>query len=515
MSVQKKKLLLIGLDGAIPGVLRKFLKEGILPNFASIMKGGSFVEVLPSPPCDTPTNWTTIVTGAWTGTHGATGFNVHLPGESLSAPVSCSFDTRLCGAEYLWNVAEREGFKCLLYDYPPSRPPTLKNGIVLGGWFTEKKVGGGVGTFHGNEFEQQPPFPERIADILKDAEDILRTEQPAPKGFEGKIADVLDSQEMSLKRFVKTISFLKEREEWDYLFCHLHVFDGFHHYAMNDLWEDHPDYIEERGDKTWEAMRILYKLADEMLGEVIDRFSDEETIICVIGDHGATPSSRIIWPGKALERAGLTVFKEGEAGDMVIDVSRSKVGFYFSPPEYIWVNLKGREPGGIVEPGDEYEKVRAQVIAALMSVRDPINGKCPFSLVLRKEDAGFLGQWGPRVGDIVLFVEPEYSLVDFGFGSAYGSNIVGGVRELLEMGDLSPRAGGNTRHGNHHGHLPTAKLGIFSNSSFMLIKGEGIRQGLELKHPRQMVDVAPTLSSALGIPKPTQAEGGIIWQVLE
>ena len=58
----------------------------------------------------------------------------------------------------------------------------------------------------------------------------------------------------------------------------------------------------------------------------------------------------------------------------------------------IFLNVKGRQPTGIVEPGDEYEQVRCDIIHALMAYRDPDAGYCPFTMALRREDAEAFGE---------------------------------------------------------------------------------------------------------------------------
>lgn len=510
MRDKNVKLLLIGLDGAMPGLLKKFSEEGEVPCLTQLMREGVSLELLPSPPCDTPTNWTTIVTGAWTGTHGATGFNVHLPGESLSLGVRSGFDTRLCGAEFLWDVAEKKGLKSLLYDYPPSRPPTIKNGIVLGGWFNSGRVGSGIGSFHMPEFEKVLPYPGQLQMNSKgDDNQLFTTAIPLPKGSYSNAKETVERAEGTCNRFVKALQYLKKYHNWEVLFSHLHLLDYLSHQILNDIWEQHPDYTPKRGEKGWSVMRDAYHLLDRTISRVIDEFADEKTVICVISDHGAVPSSRLVWPGSALEKVGLIKFlKDGD--NYRIDPLASKAAFYFSPPEYIWVNLKGREPDGIVEPGGEYEEVCSQIISALLDIRDPENGKCPFSLVIRKEQAGFLGQWGDRCGDVICFTEPEYALLDFGMAD---HGIIGGMKELLEMGDL--QIGGDTRQGSHHGHLPTHKISPFSISGVGIISGPGVRSGYFRPKPVQMVDIAPTLSHLLDWPKPAQAEGGLLWDILK
>jgi len=105
-----EKLILIGFDGGNPPFIEKFIEEGRLPNISRIMKEGVYSESLPVMPCDTPTNWCTIVTGTWTGTHGITSFHIHLKGEPLDK-VHFSVRSYWSKAEFLWDAAERVGEK--------------------------------------------------------------------------------------------------------------------------------------------------------------------------------------------------------------------------------------------------------------------------------------------------------------------------------------------------------------------------------------------------------------------
>ena len=131
-KLDRKKVLLIGLDGAIPGFVKKFSREGRLPTLTKLMNEGFFAESLPVPVCDTPTNWTTLLTGAWAGTHGVMSFWVHLPGEPLDQ-THPTLNTKMCDVEHLWDVAEREGKKFIMLNWPVSWPPTTKGGIIIDG----------------------------------------------------------------------------------------------------------------------------------------------------------------------------------------------------------------------------------------------------------------------------------------------------------------------------------------------------------------------------------------------
>lgn len=131
--MERKKLLLIGIDQSIPYLIKRFLKEGILPNIANLIENGVYGEAYSCPPCDTPTNWTTIATGAKTAEHGVTSFYMHLPGEALDFGMQHRSRSQLsknCKAEYIWDVAEYNGLTPFVMNYPSGWPGQFKKGAM-------------------------------------------------------------------------------------------------------------------------------------------------------------------------------------------------------------------------------------------------------------------------------------------------------------------------------------------------------------------------------------------------
>ncbi|MBT9151497.1 MAG: hypothetical protein DDT40_01693 [candidate division WS2 bacterium] len=139
------KIILIGLDGLMPDMLEKFISEGILPNFKKIMDNGVYSHCLPVPSTVTPTNWVSIATGAYSGTHGVDGFAKHMKGESFKKakrytqimfpeyPKDPLMKNDHSKAEYFWDTAEKSGKRCLIVNYPSGWPPSIRDGIVIDG----------------------------------------------------------------------------------------------------------------------------------------------------------------------------------------------------------------------------------------------------------------------------------------------------------------------------------------------------------------------------------------------
>ena len=268
--------------------------------------------------------------------------------------------------------------------------------------------------------------------------------------------------------------YLMKKYGWDLFFLQTHGPDYAHHLYINEA--DPLTNSDEESRRYFARMlERVYESVDRLIGELME-VADEKTLFVVVSDHGATPHVASVDVWKILEEAGLLSLKRDEAGRWTIDWSRTK-----AVPQrncYIYVNLKGRDPHGIVEP-EEYDKVRDQVIDVLLDYRDSKTGKRPFYMVLKKEDARILGLYGDRIGDIVYVLRP-------GFGHAHGQQ------------------------------LPTAKFGDFgSMASFIVISGPGIRKGAKIKPTRWLIDVAPTVAYLLGIPVPKDSDGSIMYEILE
>ena len=78
-----KKVLFLGLDAAMPDLLKKFAAEGNMPNFKKLMDQGVFSRIETVFPPLTAAGWSAIVTGCGCGTAGIPSLMVKLPGEDL------------------------------------------------------------------------------------------------------------------------------------------------------------------------------------------------------------------------------------------------------------------------------------------------------------------------------------------------------------------------------------------------------------------------------------------------
>ena len=115
-----RRLFQIGYDGMNHLLLRRFLAEGCLPTFQALLARGSLNRLLPTIPAWTPTNWSSVATGAPSGSHRLGGWTVRPKTAPWESPRTMSWDFQaLGGTETLWEIADQAGRKTLITHYPP------------------------------------------------------------------------------------------------------------------------------------------------------------------------------------------------------------------------------------------------------------------------------------------------------------------------------------------------------------------------------------------------------------
>jgi len=643
-SPRRKKLLMIGLDGFMMELIEKFVAEGRMPAIAKLMREGSYSKALPSMPVDTPTNWTTIATGADTATHGKTSFYIHVPGEALDDfDLDRSWLSTLCRAETLWEAAQRQGRRAIVINYPVAWPPTIKDGIVVGGrgvfgdpetrlagpvqWSSEPTrsqpalVFQGESGWKGLADAEKPVLEAQIRageggedlawsdggqvqlgerdavetpgasvydlalvasgdggyDTLllcvdKDASrplaalragewtDWIYADYGAPcnergacryrlvrlsadgaqvtlyrtpivslKGFchpeslcEKIVAQIgpfikgLDELynpriwgdwdtlqehiDLAVTQYVGLTNMLARTEAWDVLITQIQFPDHLNHLHVRDVEPTVSGYDPVAAQFAWEQYRRGYEQADRYVGEIVEACADEDTVVVVLSDHAAFPMEwNVDNLDKAFLDAGLLVYRETDAGGCEIDWSKTRACLTPGAHYYAWVNLKGRDPHGIVEPGEEYEKVRDEIIELLRGLYDENTGKHPVAVALRKEDADILGQGGEHCGDVVYFFEKGYD-TDPIFRGPHPDQIttpIFGPWHKLHAGGHSPS-------------FPTTAYSQSSLAAVCFMSGPGLRRGFRHEGFIHLKDVAPTVCHLLGMDPPRDSQGRVV-----
>ena len=84
-----QKLIILGIDGMDPQLLKKFMAEGKMPNFSALAQKGSFRLLTTSIPPQSPVAWSNLITGMNAGGHGIFDF-IHRDPQTLQPYFSAS-----------------------------------------------------------------------------------------------------------------------------------------------------------------------------------------------------------------------------------------------------------------------------------------------------------------------------------------------------------------------------------------------------------------------------------------
>lgn len=271
-----------------------------------------------------------------------------------------------------------------------------------------------------------------------------------------------------------------DKQDVEIIFSHLHNVDNMAHV----FWNWSVERENEPGLNTDAYVQFIenaYLDTDRYVGQFLP-YLDEGWTIFIVSDHGLLVTEELppvlgdpfgVNAGVMCE-LGYTVLKEDENGKKAIDWTKTRA--LATRGNHIWINLKGRNLNGIVDPADKYELER-QIITDLYGYKEPKHGRRIVSLAMRNKDAAVLGMSGPECGDILYWLEEGYNRV-------HGDSL-------------------STFKGCHD----------TSVSPIFIAAGQGIKPGYTNRVIRQ-VDVAATLAVLGGVRMPRECEGAPVYQIL-
>lgn len=250
---------------------------------------------------------------------------------------------------------------------------------------------------------------------------------------------------------------------------------------------DTPDRVQhmfwQRSDA--EMTRIIedqYRACDAAVGKALD-YADDETLMIALSDHGMNSFERGVHLNTWLHDQGLLAYHSGirpgaDAGDFFHGVDWSRTKAYALGLGGIYLNLKGREEKGIVE-ASETESLKSAIADGLTNLTDLALGKAAISSVATREQI-YSGAYAHESPDLLVNFAEGYRV---SWGTALGGAPEGYFEDNVK------------RWCGDHIIDPCLVPGVlFMNREF---NGEKAR----------LLDLAPTILEALGVPKGPAMEG--------
>ena len=132
-EAKRRKVLLIGWDGADWEHITPLLDEGLLPNLEGLINRGVMGNLATLQPVLSPMLWNSIATGKLADKHGILGFMEPDPDRTGARPVSSLSRT----SKAIWNILNQEGYRSNVTGWWASHPAEPINGAIISNMFNQ------------------------------------------------------------------------------------------------------------------------------------------------------------------------------------------------------------------------------------------------------------------------------------------------------------------------------------------------------------------------------------------
>ncbi len=171
--------------------------------------------------------------------------------------------------------------------------------------------------------------------------------------------------------------------------CVFDTTDRISHMFYRYLEEDHPANLGRDREKYAHVIPDMYAKMDDFLAEVQAKLGgDPDTVFMVISDHGFCSFRRGVNLNSWLRDEGYLVLQEGAqtSGDWFERVDWSRTRAFTLGLTGIFLNRKGRERQGVVEPGAEAQALAREIQSKLQALVDPVSGQTIMNSVMLTEE---------------------------------------------------------------------------------------------------------------------------------
>lgn len=513
------KVVVIGLDGGSFRTLDPWMQEGRLPNLSSLIQEGVRSPLASVVPPETATAWSSFLTGKNPGKHGVFGFTARERPTGRIVPVSALART----GKAFWDLVSESGKRVLVLNVPTTYPPHPINGVMISDFLTPRGK---------RDFVHPPALLDELEKRFGPYPLYMRTY------FSGNLSEAhaerfLEELAIELRLKFDILEYLMDRFPWDLTVFHLWGTDRVQHDLWNLIDDSHPAYDASLARKCRPRIIEYFEAVDARIGRLRQRLGEDPTLL-VISDHGFGPIHKTIdlnvWlleqgfirikksPVSRLRyrawKMGLTYerlvrfllkllrfglrlpdLSPAETVNLVrdnrfnpllslndVDWSRTQAYSQMGMGQIV-INVEGRTPKGAVRPGEEYRRIRDEIVRRLKEMRDPATGLPVGGQVYTKE----MIYHGPHLEEApdITFLPLDNNIM--------ASALMGFTtrRWIIDNPFL---------FGNHR------------MEGILIAHGRNIRKGHSFEEAR-LIDLAPTVLHLLGDAIPKDMDGRVLTEL--
>ena len=379
-NIMSTRSIWIEIDSLHSKVMLRAIEQGLMPNLARILEAGASAEVCYEIPLQVSA-WATAHTGLSVAEHGATAYDQPIPGTYRMRIERRPIPT---GTAY-WDLLSKMGKRVLVINSVNAFPAPEVNGIQLNDWSVH--VAG--------RHVKPTSFPPDIVESLeRELPDDPFAEDDCGSSEFVDAERLVKSISSNLARKKMVFSKLINLEAWD----HVHIGIDDLHNLGHVVW----DAFEEN-DPANALVRKALSETDATIGAFLDRAGgDAAAMILLLGgigrantwshmvdkiiahfEGGAAGKVRKgniygvlgrVWSAQPPWLTSRILPLKSYLREFYLGAMRRRRRAYAMPLNEesgaIRINLRGREPNGLVAPGDEYEALVSELRDAFLELRD-------------------------------------------------------------------------------------------------------------------------------------------------
>ncbi len=512
----KDRIVVIGLDSCDPDLFQMWSNEGRLPFLASLMGSGVFTRLISTRSMFGDAPWPSFNAGVSPAKHA---FYNHLQLKRGSTEIE-RVNAHHCRYLPFWSLLQDSGKKVAALDVPKTFPIEGVDGIQISGW--------------GEHYPLLKQPTSQNSDFVKDI--IARFgEYPHPREIitpsrrqERGIYKTISS---NLEKKLRATEYLMDLQDWDLfmsVFSEVHYAGHqFYHHFHKQHWAHEPNAPDDLRN----AMLRLYAQLDTAMGRLFNHISDRTTYF-IVSVHGfaANYSANHLMPevleklgyfvpaarGEQTNNTGALIRRTAFVRDLIPQSVRDFINmhivseathdrahssafsssadwgktraFFLESDHFqglVSLNLRGREPFGIIETGPEFDKLCDEISYELKRLMNPETGK-------------------PAVHDVVRTSE-VYE----------GPN-------LLELPDLVVQWAGDAPINK----LSHPRFDVISKEGFQLRRTQHASEGFMIAGGKNInkdaalsgistVDIAPTILYLMDQTVPEEMDGRVLLELID
>lgn len=504
-------LIILGIDAGDPVFIRRWAAQGYLPAMASIMERGCWARTAGPELISEHGVWISLFSGLSRSQHGYYYFRQLNPGTYDLMPIRGPD----INAHPFWSVLQgQRKKKAAIIDAPDAIPRPGLPGIQLANWATHNN-------WDPDHFATATEPPE----LLREVQRKFGEKQITLENHESSFQEDLRIYKQLLPRIAKKGELCRDlfgRQDFD-LFVTVFAES---HLANHQFWQYCPEVKANRNlpdSELTHAIRDVYRAIDYEIGLLLEGLPAESNLFIVssVGMEDKYPTTglaaaffRQLGYQVSAEPGPLSLHPMALARRVLpeswrIALSRhlprekreellaeqfrsgtnwSRTAAFAIPTSYtsfVRVNLRGREPEGIVDPNGDYEALLDRIESDFRQLVDPQTNEPAVARVARTTK---LFGGGPPESLPDMFVDWR--------SGRFLDRVVHPHTDLIQKKPDFYRRSDHSKHG------------------FMVAAGPGI-QALGELDDISVLDLAPTFLNLLGEPVPQALSGHVIRVVRE